>query len=74
MRKLWNRFGWIAATILGSAVFALGFSMFLEPNDMSAGGISGLAMVFVEIFHIGTVGSLSILINLPLFIIIDIVY
>ena len=68
MRKLWNRFGWIAATTLGSAVFALGFSMFLEPNDMSAGGISGLAMVFVEIFHIGTVGSLSILINLPLFI------
>ena len=35
---------------------------------MSAGGISGLALVFVELTGIGTVGTLSILINLPLFI------
>lgn len=68
MRTLWEKYGWIVTTVIGSAVFALGFSMFLEPNDMSAGGISGLAMVFVEVFGIGTVGSLSILINLPLFI------
>lgn len=68
MRTLWDKYGWILTTVFGSAVFALGFSMFLEPNDMSAGGISGLAMVFVEVFGIGTVGSLSILINLPLFI------
>ena len=68
MRAFWNKYSWIAATVFGSAVFALGFSMFLEPNDMSAGGISGLTMVFVEIFGIGTVGSLSILINLPLFV------
>ena len=68
MRTLWDKYGWIAATVFGSAVFALGFSMFLEPNDMSAGGISGLAMVLVKIFGVGTVGSLSILINLPLFI------
>ena len=68
MRAFWNKYGWIAATVFGSAVFALGFAMFLEPNNMSAGGISGLAMVFVEVFHVGTVGSLSILINLPLFV------
>lgn len=68
MGKLWHKIGWILATVFGSAVFALGFSMFLEPNDMSAGGISGLAMVFVEVFGVGSVGSISILINLPLFI------
>ena len=68
MKDLWHKFGWIAATIVGSAVFALGFAMFLGPNDMSAGGISGLALVFVELTGMGTVGSLSILINLPLFI------
>lgn len=68
MRNLWDKYGWVAATVFGSAVFALGFSMFLEPNDMSAGGISGLALVFVEVFHVGTIGSISILINLPLFI------
>ena len=68
MKKLWHKFGWIATTVVGSAVFALGFAMFLGPNDMCAGGISGLALVFVELTGMGTVGSLSILINLPLFI------
>lgn len=68
MRDMWHKYGWILSTVVGSAIFAFGFSAFLEPNDMSAGGISGLALVFVEVFGIGTVGSLSILINLPLFI------
>ena len=68
MKALWSKCKWILATVVGSAVFALGFSLFLEPNDMSAGGISGLALIFVELTGLGTVGILSILINLPLFI------
>ena len=68
MRALWNKIGWILATVLGSTVFALGFALFLAPNNMNPGGISGLAMVIVEILGFGSVGSLSILINLPLFI------
>ena len=67
MGKLWHKFGWIVATVLGSAVFALGFSLFLQPNDMNPGGISGLAMVVVEVLQFGSVGIFSILINLPLF-------
>ena len=68
MRNLWQKFGWIAATVAGSTVFALGFALFLQPNDMNPGGISGLAQVVVELLHFGSVGSLSILINLPLFV------
>ena len=68
MRKLWDKFGWIAATIVGSTIYALGFSLFLQPNDLSPGGISGLAQVVVELLQFGSVGTLSILINLPLFI------
>ncbi len=67
MRKFWQENKWIFATIFGSAVFALGFALFLEPNDMNAGGISGLAMVVVKLAGMGSVGTLSILINLPLF-------
>ena len=67
MKAFWQQKKWIFATIFGSAVFALGFALFLAPNDMNAGGISGLAMVFVELTGIGSVGILSILINLPLF-------
>lgn len=61
--------GWIAVTLLGSALFALGFSCFLMPNDISTGGISGLALVAVELLKFGSVGSLSVMINLPLFLI-----
>lgn len=68
MGKLWNKFGWIIVTIVGSAIFSLGFSFFLLPNDISPGGISGLALVVTELLGFGKVGSLSILINLPLFI------
>lgn len=67
MREIWKKIAWIPATILGSAVFALGFALFLQPNDMNPGGISGLAMVVVEVLQFGSVGVFSILINLPLF-------
>ena len=69
MKNLWKQCGWIAATILGSALFAFGFSCFLLPNDISTGGISGLALVAVELLGGGSVGSLSVLINLPLFLV-----
>ena len=68
MKTVWQKIGWIFWTVLGSAIFALGFSLFLMPHDMNAGGISGLAQVVVEILGFGSVGTLSILINLPLFI------
>lgn len=68
MRSLWNNFGWILSTVVGSAMFALGFALFLQPNDMNPGGISGLAQVIVELLGFGSVGTLSILINLPLFV------
>lgn len=67
MKKLWKKIDWIFATVFGSAVFAAGFALFLQPHDMNAGGISGLAQVAVEIVGWGSVGVLSILINLPLF-------
>ena len=68
MERILKSYGWILSTLVGSAVFALGFDLFLAPNDLNPGGISGLAMVIVELIGFGSVGSLSILINLPLFI------
>ncbi len=68
MRKIWHDYKWILETVVGSAVFAAGFALFLEPNDMSPGGVSGLALVIVRSLGFGSVGALSILINLPLFV------
>ena len=67
MKDLWKQYSWILTTIVGSAIFALGFSLFLMPNDMNPGGISGLSQVLVEVLGFGSVGTLAILINLPLF-------
>ena len=68
MQELWQKYKWIPMTIFGSAVFAAGFAFFLQPNDMSSGGISGLALLIVGLTGFGSVGMISILINLPLFI------
>ena len=67
MKKIWKKVDWIILTALGSAVFALGFSLFLEPNNINAGGISGLAQAVAHIFGLENVGVLSVILNLPLF-------
>ena len=59
MSNFRKKYGWIVVTILGSALFALGLSCFLLPNDISTGGISGLALVAVELLGGGSVGSLA---------------
>jgi uncharacterized membrane-anchored protein YitT (DUF2179 family) len=52
---------------LGSAIFALGFSMFLAPNQIGAGGISGLGMVINAFIPVISVGIFSVVVNVPLF-------
>ncbi len=67
MRKILKDYSWVFKTIVGSAVFAFGFSIFLEPNNINTGGVSGLAQAVAQIIGIRNVGLLSMLLNLPLF-------
>lgn len=67
MRKILKDYSWVFKTIVGSAVFAFGFSIFLEPNNINTGGVSGLAQAVAQMIGIGNVGLLSMLLNLPLF-------
>lgn len=69
MEKLWKSYGWVVKTLFGSAIFALGFSLFLEPNNINSGGISGLAQAIAHVTGTQNVGLLSVLLNLPLFLI-----
>jgi len=69
MKKIYQTAYWFAKIILGCVLFALGFDLFLEPNALNAGGISGLAMILVHLLGFGSVGTVTILMNLPLFII-----
>ena len=55
-------------SVVGCALFALGFDLFLIPNAINSGGITGLSMLFVNLTGIGSVGLLTAIINLPLFV------
>lgn len=60
---------WVLQIVTGTALFALGFDLFLAPHDINAGGLSGLAMVFVHLTKIGTVGVVTLCANIPLYLI-----
>lgn len=67
MQKLGSNVLWVVKIILGCALFSLGFDLFLEPNGLTAGGVSGLSTIIVHVLGVGTVGIIAALINLPLF-------
>lgn len=69
MKKHWQTVWWLFRIALGSAIFSLGFNLFLEPYGFNAGGLSGLAQIVVHLSGFGSVGLITALINLPLFII-----
>jgi len=68
MHSLWQKYGWMLKTVFGSVIFSAGFAFFLQPNDMSPGGISGLSLILTKVLGFGSVGLFSILMNLPLFV------
>lgn len=69
MKKLNENLYWVVKIITGCALFALGMDLFLFPNDLTAGGISGVALILTHVTNFGTVGTVTALINLPLFLI-----
>lgn len=62
-----HRIGLIVRILAGSAMFALGFDLFLQPNHMNVGGVSGAGQLICHVTGIGTVALWSVLINIPLF-------
>ena len=54
---------------VGSALYALGFDMFLRPYDITGGGLSGLAMIVAELTGFNAIGTMSLIANIPLFLI-----
>ena len=67
MKKYTEYFRWVFMIALGCAIFALGFDLFLEPNGLTAGGISGIALIVIHLAPVTTVGVATALMNFPLF-------
>ncbi len=51
--------------VIGSVLFALGVSAFLDPAEISPGGFTGIAAIFSRLFGIAT-GTVLLLLNIPL--------
>lgn len=57
----------VLKTVVGCTLFGLGFNLFLVPNGLNAGGITGLSMVLSHLLKFDGIGIITALINLPLF-------
>lgn len=53
----------------GCALFGLGFDLFLQPNHMNVGGVSGIGQLLEHLIGFGSVAFWSVLINVPLFLV-----
>ncbi|MGB4198234.1 MAG: YitT family protein, partial [Tepidanaerobacteraceae bacterium] len=56
-----------AQIFIGSLIAALGLTMFLVPNKLAAGGVSGIATVLHYVFDV-PVGWTMLGLNIPLFV------
>lgn len=56
----------IIGTIVGAFIIAVGVSLFLLPNQLSSGGISGIATITYYLLNI-PMGTMILIINVPLF-------
>ena len=54
-------------TAVGTILFSIGFNLFLVPNALNAGGLTGLSMVIARLIGFDGIGVITALLNLPLF-------
>ena len=52
---------------LSAAVYGMAVGLFLDPNKLAPGGISGIAIILHHVFRVET-GTLVLLMNIPIFI------
>ena len=57
-----------SGTVIGAMIMAFGISLFLLPNQLSTGGISGISTILYYSCNY-PVGLTMLLINVPLFVI-----
>ena len=58
----------ILGTILGSFIMAFGISLFLLPNQLSSGGLAGIATITYYLLNI-PMGTTILILNIPLFLV-----
>ena len=64
IRKTWIE---LIQILAGTSLMAVGTALFLLPNQLSAGGFSGISTIFYYLFEL-PIGTTTFLLNVPLFI------
>lgn len=64
MEKQINFFKKYAVITVGAVLFGIGIGLFIDPNNLAPGGISGLAIILNRVIPIET-GTLFLIINIP---------
>ena len=52
-KPAWSILRYCALLVIGNAMFALGFNLFLLPNSLNVGGLSGIAMILQRVLGYG---------------------
>ncbi|MCI8360249.1 MAG: YitT family protein [Clostridiales bacterium] len=66
--RIWHIFLDVLAFICGSALYAAGVVIFINPNQISSGGVTGIALIIHSLAPI-PIGLTVLVLNIPLFII-----
>lgn len=53
---------------LGCLCYAVGVTLFFEPNNLASGGVSGLSIIIAELIDIFPIGTWVIIFNVPILI------
>ncbi len=61
---LYHTLRYVLITI-ASFVYAVGISLFLDPNNLAPGGVSGIAIILNRVVHVPT-GTLLFILNIPI--------
>ncbi len=68
-KPIWNMLRYCGLILFGNIFFALGFDLFLVPNSLNIGGLSGIAMILQRLIGRGGIGLYTAVMNVPLFLI-----
>ena len=58
----------IFKVILATALYSAGVALFLDPNNLAPGGVTGVSILLNRLIHVET-GTLILVLNIPLLII-----
>lgn len=58
----------VAVILVGSSIYAVAFNWLFQPNQIVTGGFTGIGQVVNRLFPVLPVGVVSLVLNLPLFV------